>query len=121
VDAGATWADTPKEVAEESDIIFSIVGMPHDVRSVLLDEETGALAGCREGCVLVDMTTSEPSLAVEIAETAAKRGVTSIDAPVSGGDVGAKNAKLSIMIGGDEQTVADLTPLWKLMGATYVR
>lgn len=121
IEAGATWADTPKQVAEQSDIIFSIVGMPHDVRSVLLDEETGALAGCREGCVLVDMTTSEPSLAVEIAETAAERGVTSIDAPVSGGDVGAKNAKLSIMIGGDEQTVADLEPLWKLMGATYVR
>ncbi len=121
VDQGATWADTPKQVAEASDIVFSIVGMPHDVRSVLLDESTGALAGCRKGCVLVDMTTSEPSLAVEIAETAGKRGVTSIDAPVSGGDVGAKNAKLSIMIGGDEQTIADLEPLWKLMGATYVR
>src|SRR5690606_15382949 len=74
-----------------------------------------------QGCVLVDMTTSEPSLAVEIAETASQRGVISIDAPVSGGDVGAKNAKLSIMIGGDEQTVHDLEPLWKLMGATYVR
>jgi 3-hydroxyisobutyrate dehydrogenase len=121
VDQGATWADSPRQVAEASDIVFSIVGMPHDVRSVLLDGETGALAGCREGCVLVDMTTSEPSLAVEMAETASRRGVISIDAPVSGGDVGAKNAKLSIMIGGDEQTIADLEPLWKLMGATYVR
>ena len=119
--AGATWADTPRQVAEQSDIIFSIVGMPHDVRSVLLEESTGALAGCREGCVMVDMTTSTPSLAIEIARVAAQRGVTSIDAPVSGGDVGAKNAKLSIMIGGDEQTVSDLEPLWKLMGATYVR
>src|SRR5690606_14921662 len=78
VEQGATWADTPKQVAVQSDIVFSIVGMPHDVRSVLLDDD-GALAGCREGCVLVDMTTSEPTLAVEIAEIAAERGVTSID------------------------------------------
>lgn len=120
IDAGATWADTPQAVAEASDVIFTIVGMPADVRSVLLGSD-GALAGCKPGNVLVDMTTSEPSLAVEIAEAAQEKGVISIDAPVSGGDVGAKNAALSIMIGGDAETVADLEPLWSLMGKTYVR
>lgn len=116
---GATWADSPRAVAEQSDVVFTIVGMPDDVRSVTLGDD-GALAGCKSGGVLVDMTTSEPSLAAEIAERAAERGVTSIDAPVSGGDVGAKNAALSIMIGGDADTVAGLEPLWSLMGKTYV-
>lgn len=120
LDGGAAWADTPQAVAAASDVVFSIVGYPADVRSVLLGPD-GALAGAKSGAVLVDMTTSEPSLAVEIAEQAAAKGVVSIDAPVSGGDVGAKNAALSIMIGGDEQTVADLDPLWRLMGKTIVR
>lgn len=120
VGRGATWADSPRQVAETSDVVFTIVGMPSDVRHVLLDGETGALAGCKQGAVLVDMTTSEPSLAVEIARRAASHGVTSIDAPVSGGDVGAKNAALSIMIGGDAEVVAALDPLWSLMGKTFV-
>lgn len=120
VTKGATWADSPRAVAEVSDVVFTIVGMPADVRSVVLGDD-GVLAGCRSGSVIVDMTTSEPSLAVEIAEQAAARGVTSIDAPVSGGDVGARNAALSIMIGGDEHTVASLEPLWSLMGSTWVR
>ncbi|WP_425395784.1 NAD(P)-dependent oxidoreductase [Aeoliella sp.] len=119
VGRGAKWADSPRAVAEQSDVVFSIVGMPNDVRSVILGEN-GALAGSQSGGVLVDMTTSEPSLAVEIAEQAAKQGVTSVDAPVSGGDVGARNAALSIMIGGDVETVAALEPLWSLMGKTYV-
>ncbi len=71
--------------------------------------EDGALAGAKSGSVLIDMTTSEPSLAVEIAKRAAERGVASVDAPVSGGDVGAKNGTLSIMIGGDESTVGTYT------------
>jgi 3-hydroxyisobutyrate dehydrogenase len=81
----------------------------------------GALAGCKAGSVLVDMTTSEPSLAVEIAQRAKERGVASIDAPVSGGDVGARNATLSIMIGGDADTVAALEPIWKTMGSKWIR
>lgn len=117
---GAVWADSPRAVAAASDVVFSIVGMPEDVRSVIL-ASAGALAGCTEGDVLVDMTTSEPSLAVHIAQQAAKKGVTSIDAPVSGGDVGAKNGTLSIMIGGDEQSVGHLAPLWELMGKTWMR
>jgi 3-hydroxyisobutyrate dehydrogenase len=120
VSRGAIWANSPRDVAEASDVVFTIVGMPADVRHVLLNHEHGALAGCKEGAVLVDMTTSEPSLAVEIAKRAAEHGVTSIDAPVSGGDVGAKNAALSIMIGGDAEVVAALEPLWSLMGNTYV-
>lgn len=120
LDRGATWADSPREVAEASDVVFSIVSMPADVRSVLLGAD-GALAGSRAGGVLVDMTTSEPSLAVEIAQQASEQGVASIDAPVSGGDIGAKNATLSIMIGGDEQAVRGLAPLWDLMANTWVR
>ncbi len=116
---GAVWADTPKAVAEASDVIFAIVGFPSDVREVMLGED-GALAGSKSGNVLVDMTTSEPSLAVEIAETAKEKGVYSVDAPVSGGDVGAKNGTLSIMIGGDEEVVTALNPCWEAMGKTIV-
>ena len=116
---GAAWAASPRDVAAASDVVISIVGFPHDVRQVLLGDD-GALAGSKAGNILVDMTTSEPSLAIEIAEKAAKRNVTSIDAPVSGGDVGARNATLSIMIGGDEKTVAALEPIWKAMGSKWV-
>jgi 3-hydroxyisobutyrate dehydrogenase len=83
---GARWADSPKAVAEQSDLVFSIVGFPADVREVILGPQ-GALAGSKAGVVLVDMTTSEPSLAVEIAEKAKAKSVQAIDAPVSGGDV----------------------------------
>jgi 3-hydroxyisobutyrate dehydrogenase len=120
LDQGARWADSPRDVAAASDVIISIVGYPADVRDVLLGPQ-GALGGCRPGNVLVDMTTSQPSLAVEVADQAAKRDVVSIDAPVSGGDVGARNATLSIMIGGDAVTVAALEPIWKTMGSKWVR
>ncbi|REJ64541.1 MAG: NAD(P)-dependent oxidoreductase [Planctomycetota bacterium] len=119
LDAGATWAETPREVAAAAKITFSIVGFPYDVRQVLLGDE-GALVGCETGDMLVDMTTSEPSLAIEIAAAAAARGVMSIDAPVSGGDVGARNATLSIMVGGDEDAVATVSPLLELLGKTIV-
>ena len=120
LEKGATWADTPKAVAEQSDVIFTIVGFPRDVREVVLGAE-GALAGCEAGNVLVDMTTSEPSLALEIYEAAKARGVASVDAPVSGGDVGAQEARLSIMIGGDADVVASLDPCWQAMGKAIVR
>ncbi|MEE2669669.1 MAG: NAD(P)-dependent oxidoreductase [Gemmatimonadota bacterium] len=116
---GAQWADNPKAVAEQSDVVFCIVGFPQDVREVILGEQ-GALAGSKNGNVLVDMTTSEPSLAVEIYESGNTRGVSSIDAPVSGGDVGAQEARLSIMIGGDQDVVEDLRPCWDAMGQTIV-
>ena len=95
IDKGAKWADSPREVAEAADVIFTIVGFPEDVHEVILGED-GLLSGADSGAVIVDMTTSDPSLAVEIDEMAKEKGVHSIDAPVSGGDVGAKNAALSI-------------------------
>lgn len=116
---GAKWAASPKELAAQSDVIFSIVGFPSDVREVLLGDN-GALAGAKAGAVLVDMTTSEPSLAREVYKAAKAKGVHSVDAPVSGGDIGAKNAALSIMIGGDKDVVEAVTPLFQVMGKTIV-
>ena len=119
LDAGAAWADTPRAVAERSDVVFAIVGFPRDVREVFLGT-SGALAGSKAGTVVVDMTTSEPWLAREIYDAAKPKGVAAVDAPVSGGDVGAKNAALSIMIGGDEDVVTALRPLFECMGKTIV-
>jgi 3-hydroxyisobutyrate dehydrogenase len=116
---GADWAESPRAVAEAADVIFTIVGYPSDVCSVILDEN-GVLAGCSSGKIIVDMSTSQPSLAVEIAQTAAKIGVHAVDAPVTGGDIGAREAKLSIMIGGEKEVVEALTPCWEAMGKTYV-
>ncbi len=117
--AGARWADSPQAVAEQSDVVFSMVGFPHDVREVLLGPR-GALAGCQPGHILVDMTTSEPALAREIADAARAQGVCSVDAPVSGGDLGAREARLSIMLGGDRDVCAALQPCWEAMGTTIV-
>jgi 3-hydroxyisobutyrate dehydrogenase len=119
LDGGAAWADSPKAVAEGSDVVFAIVGFPPDVREVFLGPQ-GALAGAKAGGVLVDMTTSDPSLAREIAEAAKAKGVGALDAPVSGGDVGAKNATLSIMVGGDAAVLAAVRPLLECMGKTIV-
>jgi 3-hydroxyisobutyrate dehydrogenase len=119
LDEGAAWGDTPKAVAERSDVVFAIVGFPPDVREVFLGPQ-GALAGSRAGTVLVDMTTSEPSLAREIYEAARTKDVGSVDAPVSGGDVGARNATLSIMVGGDGDAIDAVRPLLECMGKTIV-
>jgi 3-hydroxyisobutyrate dehydrogenase len=117
---GAVWADSPREIAQHSDVVFTIVGFPRDVREVVLGPE-GALAGSKPGSILVDMTTSEPSLAIEIAAAAREKGVVSLDAPVSGGDVGAREARLSIMIGGDADAIEALRPCWEVMGKTFLR
>jgi 3-hydroxyisobutyrate dehydrogenase len=119
LDAGAKYGDSPKAVAQQSDVVFAIVGFPPDVREVFLGEK-GALAGIAKGGVLVDMTTSDPTLAKEIHEAAKAKGVGSVDAPVSGGDVGAKNAALSIMVGGDADAVDAVKPLLECMGKTIV-
>jgi 3-hydroxyisobutyrate dehydrogenase len=119
LDAGAEFAPTPKAVAERSDVVFAIVGFPKDVREVFLGPD-GALAGSKAGSILVDMTTSEPTLAREIHDAARAKGVYSLDAPVSGGDVGAKNAALSIMIGGDREAVEAVQPIFAAMGKTIV-
>ena len=117
--AGATWANSPAEVAESSDIIFTIVGFPEDVRQVYLGEN-GILTTAKSGSIVVDMTTTEPSLAIEIHQAARAKGVSSIDAPVSGGDVGAREARLAIMIGGDQEAVDAIHPLFEAMGQNIV-
>ncbi len=119
IEAGCAWADSPRAVAEQADVVFAIVGFPSDVREVFLGVQ-GALAGARKGSVLVDMTTSEPLLAREIYEAARSRGVHAVDAPVSGGDVGARNATLSIMAGGDGEVVEAIRPLFECLGKTIV-
>lgn len=115
VDKGAKLAASPKEVGANSDIVFSIVGYPKDVESVLVGPE-GAVAGMNGKGIICDMTTSSPTLAKKIAETAAAQGVTSMDAPVTGGDVGARNATLSIFVGGDKAAYDSMLPLFEIMG-----
>jgi 3-hydroxyisobutyrate dehydrogenase len=119
VEKGAVWADSPGEAARKSDVVFTMVGFPEDVREVYFGRG-GILEGARPGTVLVDMTTTEPGLAREIYEAAEERGCFSVDAPVSGGDVGARNAALSIMAGGDREAVDAVRPLLEVMGKNIV-
>lgn len=120
IERGAAWADSPREVAEASDVLFSIVGYPHDVESVYLDAEQGVLAANTSGLsIVVDMTTSSPALAQTIATRGSSLGITSIDAPVSGGDIGARDGTLSIMMGSDDATAIDaIRPILSHMGKT---
>ncbi|HZR81755.1 MAG TPA: NAD(P)-dependent oxidoreductase [Candidatus Binatia bacterium] len=119
LERGARWAATPRAVAEAADVVFTMVGFPDDVRHVVLGDE-GVLAGARPGATIVDMTTSEPALAHEIAAAAAAKGVESLDAPVSGGDVGAREARLSIMVGGTATAFERVRPLFECLGRTIV-
>jgi 3-hydroxyisobutyrate dehydrogenase len=119
VDRGAHWHAEPRAVAAASDCVCTMVGYPADVREVVLGD-AGALAGARPGTLLVDFTTSEPSLAVEIHEAAAAREVEALDAPVSGGDVGARNASLVIMCGGRPEAFSRARPVLDVLGATVV-
>ena len=115
LEAGATWCRSPREVAEGSDCIFTIVGYPADVEEVILGEQ-GVLAGAGAGSLIVEMTTSEPTLAQRIHAEAKKKGIDALDAPVSGGDVGARNAKLAVMVGGEKAAFERVLPLLKHMG-----
>ena len=117
--AGASWAESPAEVARQADIVFTMVGFPQDVKDVYLGKQ-GILSGARNGLIAVDMTTTEPRLAKEIYAAAAPQGVHTVDAPVSGGDVGARNAQLSIMVGGDADIVQKIMPLLEIMGKQIV-
>ena len=119
LEKGAQWYDSPGEVAANSHIVFTIVGFPADVEEVYFGNK-GILANIKEGTVLVDMTTTKPSLAQKIAKEAGQKNAWAIDAPVSGGDVGARNGTLSIMIGGNKQVVKDLEPLFAMMGSNIV-
>ncbi|KAK9705912.1 hypothetical protein RND81_07G091300 [Saponaria officinalis] len=113
---GAHLADSPVAVARRSDVVFTILGFPSDVASVVVGN---LIPNLSPGSVVVDMTTSDPSLAVEIAEKSAANGVSAVDAPVSGGDAGARAGKLSIFAGGDKPVISSLAPLLSLMGTTY--
>lgn len=140
LDAGAHWADSPAEVAQKSALVFSMVGYPADVEEVALGAR-GVLAGFAQAeaqaqaqatanrtsrdhlpgdqpRIYVDMTTSEPTLATRIAAVAAKQGVATLDAPVSGGDIGAREGTLAIMVGGEEQTYATVLPYFEILGKT---
>jgi 3-hydroxyisobutyrate dehydrogenase len=119
VDRGATWAGSPREAAEGASIVFSMVGFPQDVREVYLGEQ-GVLKVLQTGAIAVDMTTTSPTLSREIYAAAQARGVSAVDAPVSGGDVGARNATLSIMVGGDQAAVDAVMPLLRIMGKTII-
>jgi 3-hydroxyisobutyrate dehydrogenase len=112
---GAQWAESPGALAAVSDVVFSIVGYPKDVEEVVLGEQ-GALNGLAGGGILCDMTTSSPGLAERIAEAAAGKGCIAMDAPVTGGDVGAREAKLSIFVGGDKAGFDRIRPCLEKMG-----
>ncbi|KRK79110.1 NAD(P)-dependent oxidoreductase [Companilactobacillus nodensis] len=114
---GAKWLASPKEVAENSDIIFSMVGFPQDVKDVYF-KDNGIFAGLTDGKIIVDMTTSTPTLAKEIGEKAEKINVKTLDAPVSGGDVGARDGKLTIMVGGSKEAFDELVPIFEIIGQT---
>ncbi len=112
---GAAWAESPRAVAQAADVVFTMVGYPDDVRRVYFEPD-GVLAGLTLGKIAVDMTTTSPSLAVEIDAAARKIGAHALDAPVSGGDVGAKNAALSIMAGGEAAVFEAVRPLFERLG-----
>jgi len=116
---GAQWHDSPGSVAAVCDIVFTIVGFPADVEQVYLSDN-GIIARSLFGAILVDMTTSSPLLARRIYENAYGLGVSTLDAPVSGGDVGARDARLSIMVGGDQPAFEAVLPLFRLMGTNVV-
>ncbi|AJO74789.1 NAD(P)-dependent oxidoreductase [Lactiplantibacillus plantarum] len=115
VAAGATWADTPAAVAETSDVIFTMVGFPRDVEQVYFGDH-GIFSGLAAGKTVIDMTTSQPKLAVKIATYAREHDMHALDAPVSGGDIGAQNATLTVMVGGDADTYEAMLPLFNVLG-----
>ena len=119
LDDGAQWQDTVAGVASNSDIIITIVGFPHDVEEVYLGAD-GIIARAKSGSLLIDMTTSRPNLAKQIADDAAKKDIASVDAPVSGGDLGAREAKLSIMVGGEKAAFERAKPVLDIMGKNIV-
>lgn len=115
---GAAWQPTPAEVANASEIIFSMVGYPSDVEEIYYGTNSIFSADVA-GKILVDLTTSTPTLAEKIYQTAKEKGAESLDAPVSGGDLGAQNGTLTIMVGGDQSTFDQVVSLFEIMGKSY--
>ena len=118
-EAGARWADSPAEVARQTKHLFTMVGFPEDVAQIYQGDQ-GILSAAAEGAILVDMTTTRPSLAITLAERATARKAQFVDAPVSGGDVGAREGTLAIMVGGEDKAVAATMPLFSLLGKNIV-
>lgn len=116
---GAKLMESPRQAAEHAETLFTMVGYPSDVEQVYFGDN-GILAGAKQGTVVVDMTTSQPKLAQRIYEAAKDQGVKSLDAPVSGGDIGAQNGTLSIMVGGEEAVFQEVLPLFELLGQNIV-
>lgn len=116
---GARWCDTPAEVAVDSEVVITIVGTPRDVEEVYLSQE-GIISASPSGALLIDMTTSSPALAQKIAESANQRGLGALDAPVSGGDLGAREGTLSIMVGGDADSFERAKPIFDRLGKNIV-
>lgn len=119
IEKGAIWHDSPKTLAESSHAIITIVGFPMDVEDIYLSDN-GLIHHAKRGTYLIDMTTSSPSLAVRLYDEGKKRGLHVLDAPVSGGDIGAREGRLSIMVGGDEEDFQHALPLFKMMGTNIV-
>jgi len=119
IDKGSTWYDTPAELTKNSDIVVTIIGYPKDVEQVYFGAD-GIFQEIKQNTILIDMTTTKPSLAVKIGEQAKRAGVDFIDAPVSGGEIGAINGTLSIMIGGDKKTVDMIMPVFETFGKSMV-
>lgn len=117
---GATLVGSPKEATLQCKVIITMLGYPKDVEQVYLSED-GIAASAQEDSLWIDMTTSSPALAKKIADVAAKQGCASLDAPVSGGDVGAREARLSIMVGGEQEAFNRAQPLFEIMGKNIVR
>ncbi|PAD65828.1 oxidoreductase [Bacillus siamensis] len=112
---GAVWQETVKDLSEKADIIITMVGYPSDVEEIYLGEN-GILRHAKEGAFVIDMTTSKPSLAKKIAEKAKEKSIHALDAPVSGGDIGARNGTLAIMAGGEKEAFEACLPLFSVMG-----
>lgn len=119
IEHGAIWNESVAALTREVDVVITMVGYPSDVEKVYFGDE-GILDNAGENTYVVDMTTSKPSLAIKIADEATKRGIFALDAPVSGGDTGAQNGKLSIMVGGDSQVFEDLKPIFEVMGSNII-
>jgi len=119
ISKGAVWKDTVSDLSKKCDVIITIVGFPADVEEVYLGE-SGILNHAKKGAIVIDMTTSSPDLAIKIYEKSQEKGIESLDAPVSGGDLGAQNATLSIMVGGDQKIFEKVLPLFEVMGKNIV-
>lgn len=117
--AGAKWAETPAQASIEQDIIFTMVGYPKDVEEVYIGEN-GIFSAAKQGTIVIDMTTSEPTLAKKLYHEASERGLHNLDAPVSGGDIGAKNGTLSLMVGGDRDVFEKMQPIFELFGQNII-